>query len=116
VIDSDFSRSDEKWKAFEDERLQPVKYDVINKYIGIQSDPDPNAVIPYGAAFFLAPEEYLGDMRASYNQDIMFKLRVNDEGPTPGAEDVIIVGGGAKTTKISLSITEQNNSVPAFEV
>jgi laminin gamma 1 len=116
VIDSDFSRSDEKWKAFEDERLQPVKYDVINKYIGIQSDPDPNAVIPYGAAFFLAPEEYLGDMRASYNQDIMFKLRVNDEGPTPGAEDVIIVGGGAKTTKISLSITEQNNSVPAFEM
>ena len=94
----------------------PVKYDAINKYIGLQSDPDPSAANPSGGAYFLAPEEYVGDQRASYNQDLVFKLRVNDAGATPGTRDIEIVGGGVKTTKMSLSITAQNNSLPTYEV
>jgi hypothetical protein len=43
-------------------------------------------------------------------------MRINDVGPRPSVEDIIIEGGGAKTTRISLSVTDQNNPVPAFEV
>ena len=58
----------------------------------------------------------MGDQRASYNQELKFRLRINDPAPRPSVEDIIIEGGGAKTTRISLSITDQNNPVPAYEV
>lgn len=115
-IESDFSRSDEDWTTFEDDTSVPVKYDVMNKYIGIQSHPDPSAANPSGGAYFLAPSKYLGDQRASYNQDLTFKLRINDASPRSGTEDIVIVGGGAKTTKITLSIVAQNNSLPSFQM
>lgn len=63
---------------------------------------------------FLA--SYLGDQRSSYNQKFGFRFRINDVGPRPGVEDIIIEGGGAKPTRISLSITDQNNPMPGFEV
>lgn len=67
--------------------------------------------------FFLhPPAQFLGDQRASYNQELKFKLRINDIGPRPSVEDVIIEGGGAKTTRISLSITDQKNPLPGYEV
>ena len=37
-------------------------------------------------------------------------------GPRPAAEDIIIIGGGAKATKIALSISEQNNPLPENQV
>ena len=116
IVGSDFSRSDEKWKAFEDDKVLPVKHDAINKYVGIQSDPDPGAVNPSGGAFFFAPDAFLGDQRASYNQDLKFKLRINDQGPIATQDDIVILGGGAKTVKISLTITAQNNSIPSYEM
>ncbi|XP_059094696.1 laminin subunit gamma-1-like isoform X3 [Tigriopus californicus] len=111
VIRSDFSRSSEDWTSKEDQQDLPLKYDGINKYIGVQS-----SGYSSGPAYFLAPPGYLGDQRASYNQDLKFKLRINDVGPRPSVEDVIIEGGGAKTTRITLSITDQNNPQPSYEM
>lgn len=65
---------------------------------------------------FFPPGRFLGDQRASYNQDLTFSLKVNDMGPRPGNMDLVIEGGGAKTTPISLSITDQNNPVPAYDM
>ena len=59
---------------------------------------------------------FLGDQRASYNQELKFKLRINDIGPRPSVEDVIIEGGGAKNIRISASITDQKNPMPGYGV
>jgi len=58
----------------------------------------------------------LGDQRASYNQDLTFSLRILDMGPQPSVEDVIVEGGGAVTTRITLSITDQTNPPPSRDV
>jgi hypothetical protein len=47
---------------------------------------------------------------------LKFKLRIDQVGPRPAAEDIIIIGGGAKQTKIALTITEQNNPLPENKV
>jgi laminin gamma 1 len=65
---------------------------------------------------FVYSAKFLGDQRASYNQDLKFKLRIDQGGPRPAAEDIIILGGGAKTTKITLTLTEQNNPLPETQV
>lgn len=111
MVRSDFSRNSEDWTSEEDMQSLLVKYDGINKYIGVQS-------MGYtgSAAYFVAPPFYLGDQRASYNQVIKFNLRVNNVGARPGREDVVIVGGGNIPQKISLSITDQNNPIPSYEM
>lgn len=58
----------------------------------------------------------MGNQRSSYNQELSFKLRINDQNPSATPEDIIIVGGGAKTSKISLSVTGQNNPLPSYEM
>ncbi len=65
---------------------------------------------------YISSAKFLGDQRSSYNQDLKFKLRIDQVGPRPAAEDIIILGGGAKTTKIALTITEQNNPLPETQV
>ena len=68
----------------------------------------------FNALFYL--DKFLGDQRASYNQDLKFKLRVGEAGVVPRQDDLIIMSGGHRVTKISLSITDQNNSVPDVTV
>ena len=58
----------------------------------------------------------MGDQRASYNQELKFQLRVNEVGARQSPEDVVIEGGGARTTRISLAITDQNNPLPDYQV
>lgn len=116
LIANDFSRNDEKWKSFEDGNLTPLRHDVINKYVGVSSNPDPSSPTPSKGAFFSAPAAFLGNQRASYNHHLTFKLRINDQDPLTSPEDIVIVGGGAKTTRISTSITSQNNSMPGFQM
>ena len=58
----------------------------------------------------------MGDQRSSYNQDLTFKLKIHEESATPSSEDVVIIGGGAKSTKITLTITAQNNSLPSNQM
>ena len=59
----------------------------------------------------------MGDQRASYNQDLQFKLRVGESGGYPGQDDLVIIGGGDKiVSKISVSLVDQNNPPPEKQV
>ncbi len=77
-------------------------------------------LLPYLVPFFVPRSaRYLGDQRASYNQELRFALRVAEPGgggARPSVEDIVVEGGGAKTTRISLSITDQGNPSPTDEV
>ncbi|CAB4054802.1 LAMC1 [Lepeophtheirus salmonis] len=111
---SDFSRSSEDWTSFEQDESLPLRYDGINKLIGVQSLPIQGS--QSGGAYFYAPPAFLGDLRASYNQELSFRLRINNAGPRPDRYDIIIQGGGVKETMISLPITKQNNPMPNYEM
>ena len=58
----------------------------------------------------------MGDQRSSYNQNLTFSLKIRDQGPVATQEDIVIIGEGAKATRISLSITSQNNSLPSYQM
>ena len=57
----------------------------------------------------------MGNQRFSYNQELSFKLRVNDDSAMESQDDIIIEAGGDKPTRIALSVTSQNNSLPSLE-
>ena len=85
-----------------------LQYDTVNKLIRINS----NIMTPENG-YFLAPPLYLGDQRASYNQELKFTFQTTERGGVrPSFEDIVIEGGGAKATRITLSITDQNNTMP----
>ena len=63
-----------------------------------------------------ASEKFLGDQKASYNQDLTFKLRVGEEGGYPGQDDLAIISGGDRPSKISVSLVDQNNPPPDRQV
>ena len=58
----------------------------------------------------------MGNQRFSYNQELSFKLRVSDNSAMESQDDIIIEAGGDKPTRIALSVTSQNNSLPSTEV
>ena len=58
----------------------------------------------------------MGDQRFSYNQELTFKLGVNDDSAMESQDDIIIEAGGHKPMQIALSITSQNNSLPSLQV
>ena len=58
-------------------------------------------------------DRFLGDQRASYNQDITFKLRIGENGPVPTIEDVVLEGAGLSITQ---PIFGQQNPLPAIHV
>ena len=123
TITTDFSRSGEEWMAFEDDALLSAnpnfEHNPVQKEIRIQSNPDPSIANPSGNAYFSAPSSFLGDQRNSYNKDLSFRLRIENPSSTstPSQEDVIIIGGGqARPTKISLNITAQNNELPTDQM
>ena len=63
------------------------------------------------AVYFLAPERYLGDQRASYNHLLQFRLRIGDyDRPIPTATDIILEGGGVSVTN---TIFAQQNKIPS---
>ncbi len=66
--------------------------------------------------FFSVIDKFLGDQKASYNQELKFKLRVGEAGAIPRQDDLIIMAGGKRPIKISLSLTDQNNPVPGLQV
>ena len=65
---------------------------------------------------FSVSGSYLGNQRFSYNQELSFKLRVSDNSAMESQDDIIIEAGGDKPTRIALSVTSQNNSLPSTEV
>lgn len=106
MTESSFARGNETWSA-EDANKRPLSlnYNAVAQAISV-SQPD-----NYGV-FFLAPRRFLGDQRASYNQDLEFKLRVSDNSPVPARD--IIIEGAALT--ISQPIFGQKNPLPTTQV
>ena len=96
------------------------EHNPVQKEIRIKSNPNSSIASPSGSAYFSAPRSFLGDQRNSYNKDLSFRLRIENPSSTlatPSQEDVVIIGGGqARQTKISLTITAQNNELPTDQM
>lgn len=102
-IESMFARNGERWTAHT--KLQKpvaIQYDSLTQVISVTS-PDKEAV------YFLAPERFLGEQRAAYNQELEFKLRVN-EGGVASINDIILEGNGLQ---IYQAIFGQGNQQPS---
>jgi laminin gamma 1 len=65
-------------------------------------------------SYILFADRFLGDQRASYNQDLSFTLKISDNGPAPTARDVILEGGNGQ--QIIQPIFGQRNSLPSTNV
>ncbi|XP_052121293.1 laminin subunit gamma-1 isoform X1 [Frankliniella occidentalis] len=106
TIESAFARGNEKWTA-EDVTAQPIpsEYNSITQTIGV-SAPSRDPV------YFVAPDKFLGDQRASYNQDLSFHLRIGENGPSPTVQDVVLEGSGLS---ISQAIFGQGNKLPTVK-
>ncbi|KAF7284665.1 hypothetical protein GWI33_021849 [Rhynchophorus ferrugineus] len=106
LVESTFAKSSEKWRA-EDfySRPVPLKYESISQSIGVQSKEEESI-------YFVAPNRFLGDQRASYNQLLDFSLRVGDSRPIPTATDIILESGNVSITN---TIFAQENHIPSME-
>lgn len=107
VLESSFAKSSERWSA-QDEygRSIEIKYDGIGQSIAVQA-------LGEESVYFLAPDRFLGDQRASYNHLLEFSLRIGDNRPNPTATDIILEGNGASVTN---TIFAQKNSIPTIQV
>ncbi|XP_054274289.1 laminin subunit gamma-1-like isoform X2 [Macrosteles quadrilineatus] len=106
LVESMFARNNERWTAEDTQHsVIPMQYNGITQSIGVSS-PSRDPV------YFVAPDRFLGDQRASYNQDLEFRLRIGENSPTPTVEDVVIEGAGLT---IAQTIFGQGNRVPAVE-
>ncbi|KAJ8915766.1 hypothetical protein NQ315_004578 [Exocentrus adspersus] len=105
-LESSFAKSSERWSA-EDEYGRPikVKYEGVGQNIAAQS-------LGQESVYFLAPDRFLGDQRASYNQLLEFSLTISDNRPSPTATDIILEGSGATVTN---TIFAQQNKLPTIE-
>ncbi|KAF7284662.1 hypothetical protein GWI33_021846 [Rhynchophorus ferrugineus] len=91
ALESSFSKGTENWKAQEFNGAgAPIKYDSISQSIGVHAEQGENI-------YFLAPDRFLGDQRASYNQFLSFTLRIaNSRQVVTSAVDVILEGNGRR--------------------
>lgn len=103
--ESVFSKSPERWRA-EDEYRRIVNVEPVSLAQSISATARGEE-----AVYFLAPDRYLGDQRASYNHLLDFSLRIGDaDRPIPTATDIILEGGGASVTN---TIFAQQNKIPS---
>ncbi|CAH1999429.1 unnamed protein product [Acanthoscelides obtectus] len=106
MVESLFSKSGEGWTA-EDQfgRNVTVAYESATHSISVKAYTDE-------IAYFVAPQRYLGNQRASYNQLLEFTLRTADDRPIPSAMDIILEGSGRV---ISNTIFAQQNRLPSTQ-
>lgn len=102
-IENMFVRGNERWTASVAGNPIPLHYDALTQTISVTALDRDNV-------YFLAPDRFLGDQRASYNQDLSFILRIGETGPAPTARDVILEGGNGE--QITQPIFGQNNRLP----
>ncbi|XP_071445859.1 laminin subunit gamma-1 [Hetaerina americana] len=106
VIESVFTRGLEHWTAEDySGRSTKLQYNGVTQTVGVSSS-------GREPVYFLAPERYLGDKRASYNRDLSFKLRIGETGPSPTVRDVILEGEGLSVTQ---TIFGQGNKLPSVK-
>ncbi|XP_039287282.1 laminin subunit gamma-1 [Nilaparvata lugens] len=106
-IESNFGRHAERWSAKDVQNNNvSVNYLSETQVISVTA-PDRDSV------YFIAPDRFLGDQRASYNQDLEFKLRVGRVGQNPSVNDIILEGAGKS---IIQPIFGQGNQLPSTTV
>lgn len=65
------------------------------------------------AIYFVAPDRFLGDQRASYNHDLKFTLFTEENSAYTPSTDLILEGAG---TYISIPVISQRNVAPSGKV
>ncbi|XP_058058444.1 laminin subunit gamma-1 [Anopheles bellator] len=105
---SNFNKHKEKWTAVTDTGVPAdVKYNSHSQSIGV------GASAGYRAVYFLAPDRFLGDQRASYNRLFKFRLQlVGQQRVDVSPYDVVFQSGNSS---ISLPIFAQNQRMPSEE-
>ncbi|GLH05167.1 Netrin-A [Gryllus bimaculatus] len=105
-IESIFARGTERWKSQDYHGKDvPLAFNSVTQVIGVKA--------PYKhPIYFVAPDVFLGDQRASYNQDFTFKLRIGEAGPVASVEDVVLEGAGLSITQ---AIFGQGNRLPSVQ-
>ncbi|XP_070532708.1 laminin subunit gamma-1-like [Ptychodera flava] len=104
AIEHQFDRGNSGWTG-EGSRGEevPISWTIFTGAIGLQA-PD---IYPY---FFVAPDDFLGDQKFSYGQELSFSFRVgNDDEIRLSSQDIIIEGSGFT---ISAPLTAQGNPQP----
>ncbi|XP_066981652.1 laminin subunit gamma-1 isoform X2 [Macrobrachium rosenbergii] len=106
VVESGFVRGEERWGAQESSGQQvKLNFNPVVQSLGV-------AAVGRENVYFVAPDRFLGDQRASYNHDLSFLLRIGELGPQPSTEDIILEGAGLT---ISAPIFSQGNPIPSTE-
>ena len=106
---SNFNKHKEKWSALDNRnRVIDLKYSQPRQSIGVINQGGNDFI------YFLAPDRFLGDQRASYNRFMKFKLQLSKQrGPNPSPLDIILEGAG---TQISLPIFAQGQGLPEDQI
>ncbi|XP_050312344.1 laminin subunit gamma-1-like [Anthonomus grandis grandis] len=106
TLESSFAKGAEKWRAEDHNgRNVPIKYEAISQSIGVQAQDDEYV-------YFIAPDRFLGDQRASYNQLMEFTFRIGEaNSKATTATDIILEGNGKRITNI---IFAQDNVAPSI--
>jgi len=104
-VDSTFSRDSEQWtiRTKSGELILAQPYQPVTRNLGVRAK-------GREPVYFLAPQKFLGDQKASYNQFLTFTLRIAEEGPRATFEDVILEGAGMI---VSQPIFGQGNPLPS---
>lgn len=68
-VSSIFDQDKQKWTGQNRIALQDTQWAELDKAVAV-SDTDNSPV------YFVAPEQFIGDQRGSYNQDLIFTLKV----------------------------------------
>jgi len=104
TIESSFNRDNERWTAKDrNGREIAYQYNSNEKNIAVTS-------VTREPVYLIAPDKYLRDQRASYNQFLSFSLRIGEEGPRATVEDIVFEGAGLV---ISQPIFGQGNPLPS---
>ncbi|CAM1303920.1 LAMC3 (predicted), partial [Pycnogonum litorale] len=104
-ITSSFERDSDKWRVVDGSGNDvEFQYNNLLQNIGITSS-------PISPIYFSAPERYLKDQRASYNQDLSFTFRIGEGGPRATVEDLVLEGAGLS---VSQPVFGQGNPMPTY--
>lgn len=102
-LTSNFETGNQRWTAMDRVgNVVDTQYNSISGHLGVESQGSEQI-------YFVAPSNYLGDQRFSYNQNLSFDLRLGSNESKPSVVDIILEGSGKR---ISNHIFAQDNYPP----